>query len=187
MKRNQLARRASAGFTLIELLIVVSIVGILSTLALAGASAYQGRAKSAEATNMLGAMARRMDINVTDNGAGASQCLPAAFVTSSPATGDKGLGQSDRIALAAAGVDVVDGVYYKYALEHGTAVTIDVNDCVTAATTSAVVATLYATHDFDGNGNFDAGDTIALKLRYSGGQLAMDAFEVLDTAWTPAP
>jgi len=189
MKRNtnRIVRATRDGFTLIELLIVVAIVGILSTLAIAGASAYQNRAKSAEATNIVGALARSIKVNFNDNGAGKSECLPAAFVLDNPATGDKGLGQNDRLALEAAGVSVVDGIYYKYAFEHGTAVTVDVDDCVTAATTSAVVGTLYATQDFDKNGNFDPGDTIALKLRYMGGQLSMDPFEILDVAWTPAP
>lgn len=47
-----------AGFTLIELMIVVVIIGILAVLAIFGVRKYLSSAKSAEATNTLGAINR---------------------------------------------------------------------------------------------------------------------------------
>ncbi|HYO97478.1 MAG TPA: type II secretion system protein [Polyangiaceae bacterium] len=46
------------GFTLVELMIVVAIVGILAALAIYGVSKYVSNAKSAEARNALGRMAK---------------------------------------------------------------------------------------------------------------------------------
>jgi type IV pilus assembly protein PilA len=51
-----LARRA--GFTLIELMIVVAIVGMLSVLAVYGVRKYVSNAKTAEARNALGEIAK---------------------------------------------------------------------------------------------------------------------------------
>jgi type IV pilus assembly protein PilA len=47
------------GFTLIELMIVVAIVGILAVLAVFGVRKYITNAKSAEARNAIGAIAKR--------------------------------------------------------------------------------------------------------------------------------
>ena len=49
-------RRLNAGFTLIELMIVVAIIGVLAVLAIYGVSKYLKNAKTAEATNTLGAI-----------------------------------------------------------------------------------------------------------------------------------
>ncbi|HSQ67713.1 MAG TPA: type II secretion system protein [Polyangiaceae bacterium] len=46
------------GFTLIELMIVVAIIGILAVLAIYGVSRYLKSAKTAEATNNVGAIAK---------------------------------------------------------------------------------------------------------------------------------
>jgi type IV pilus assembly protein PilA len=54
LKRN----RSTSGFTLVELMIVVAIVGVLAALGVTGTRRYMAAAKTAEAQNAVGAIAR---------------------------------------------------------------------------------------------------------------------------------
>ncbi len=82
-----------AGFTLVELMIVVAIVGVLAVLAVYGVRKYIANAKTAEAKNSLGQMAKDAvtafegeRMNATVLAAGASTAIVRSMCASSSAT-----------------------------------------------------------------------------------------------------
>jgi type IV pilus assembly protein PilA len=88
--------RLRRGFTLIELMIVVAIIGILSVLAIYGVTRYLKTAKTAEATNNVGAIAKNANESLTrdlmagtwvapGNTTGISHCVCGSALASVPA------------------------------------------------------------------------------------------------------
>jgi prepilin-type N-terminal cleavage/methylation domain-containing protein len=58
-------KRASTGFTLIELMIVISIIGVLASIAAPGYERYVTRAKLAETVTMLGKWKKEFKLYAT--------------------------------------------------------------------------------------------------------------------------
>ena len=124
---NRKSLKRQRGFTLIELMIVVAIIGILAVLAIYGVSRYLKSAKTAEATNNIGAIQKNATEALTrekmsgsyvgpGNSTGLSYGFCASEAASVPSTVPKGAkytsGAGDWSAGKGAGSAGVDIGFY---------------------------------------------------------------------------
>ncbi len=143
--------RGGRGFTLVELMVVVAILSIIATLAIAAFNGYVRRSKTAEATGNLTQMFKTAATyyNTERTGQGLTNTtLGACTVPSEPLSpADPGLNKvryAPGTSLSALGFSIADYVYFGYGLTSGA------GTCGWTANSTSIY-TFFAKGDLDGD------------------------------------